>query len=87
MTEFPYTPTHEDLGEPYSVFAIKPQNPAYSFTLLPEQTAYFHNLLVEESENLLSLMYDEHNPMQFVQKQAYLKARIDLLTEILNEGN
>lgn len=87
MTLPPMLPQQQEEILAYSVFNIKPVNPSYSFQLLPEQTAHLHNMLVEESENMLALVYDEHNPVGFAQKQAYIKARIDILTEILNEGN
>lgn len=70
----------------YSIFQHKEAGVGYEFHLLPEQVAYFHTLLVEEVENKLELVFDEHNPISYAQKQAYLKGRIDLLNEILNGG-
>ena len=73
--------------QPYSLYRemILPED--YEFTLSGEQTAFLHNMLIEEVEAKLLHVFDETKPVQSAQKQAYITARIELLTELLNRSN
>ena len=48
--------------------------------------SHLHNLLIEETEAYLGVVFTETAPLGHIQKQAYVKGRIDLLKEILNQG-
>lgn len=47
--------------------------------------SYLHNLLIEESEAYLEIVFAETAPLEHIQKQAYIRGRIDLLKQLLNK--
>lgn len=50
-----------------------------------ENYAILHNLLIDEMEAYLEIVFNEAAPIDHIQKQAYLKGRIDLLKSLLNK--
>ena len=50
----------------------------------PMQRLFLESQHARDIRQRLQLEYDPLNPLQFVQREAYLKARIELIHELLN---
>lgn len=50
----------------------------------PMQRLFLESMHAKDIRKRLALQYDPNNPMPFLQEESYLKARIELIHELLN---
>lgn len=56
-------------------------------TLTTEQRAYYQTLLSDAAEEKLGIMLDPYKPLEFTQREAYLRGQIDILNMILDTSD
>ena len=74
----------DEVPELFQTYQLSKQEEANGQQINEIQRAYLHNLRAIYAEQKLTLLFTPENILNFAQQEAELRAKIDLLTDLLS---
>lgn len=76
----------QQIETPFTAYTLTEEELRLARSLTTEQRGYYQTLMSDAAGERLALEQDPLNPLQHVQREAYLKGQIDILNMLLGEN-
>lgn len=77
----------EPIETSFHAFKFTPEELLHARNLDPLQRMYYQTLLADAAEEKIGLEYDEKHPLNFAQREAYLRGQMDMMNMLLSQDS